>query len=95
MDVGIVSLELHKEFGCSWELAIGLADIWDTVDDELAESVIADEIEEACGEFVEEGSFVVFNEVAPWFTCKSEYKIECKTDAPSACHKGEQGFCLP
>ena len=43
--MGIISLELGKEFvGCR-ESAIRLADTGDSVDYELAEAIIADEVE--------------------------------------------------
>ena len=50
-------------------------DARDTVDDELLESVIANEVEEAAQEFTEYGGFVVLDEVSSWFTCEGEDEI--------------------
>ena len=41
-DVGVVPLELFEEFIRGWEAAVGFTDAWDSVDDELAEPVVAD-----------------------------------------------------
>jgi hypothetical protein len=51
-DVGIVTLKLCEEFVRGWEAAVLFSDTWDPIDDELAEAIITDEVEEPCGEFV-------------------------------------------
>jgi len=60
-DVGVVALELFEKFVRGWEAAVWFVDTRDSVDDELVEPVVTDEVKEAGGELVEEGPSVVFN----------------------------------
>jgi hypothetical protein len=44
-DVGVVALELVEEFVSCREPSVWFADTWDSVDYELLESVVSDEVE--------------------------------------------------
>lgn len=59
--VGVVVLEFGEEFIGTGEASIGLVDARDSVNDELAEAVISDKVEEASGELVKDGAFVIFD----------------------------------
>ena len=83
-NVGVVSLELSKEFVSSREVAIRFLDARDSVNDELVEAIIPNKVKEASWKFVENGGFVVLNKVYMGFTCKGEYKVGCKSDTPSS-----------
>lgn len=63
-DMGVVALELIKEFGGIGEAAIQFVDAGDPINNEFAEAVVPDEVEEAIWEFVEYGCFVVFDKVS-------------------------------
>ena len=43
-DVGIVMLRLFEEFGRGGKASVWFADAWDSIDNELAESIILDEV---------------------------------------------------
>jgi hypothetical protein len=85
-DVGVVLLELFEEFGHGWEAAIGFTDTWDSIDNKLAEPVVADQVEEACWEFVEEGTFVVLDEITARFLCECKDEIRGEAYAPPTHH---------
>jgi hypothetical protein len=59
--VGVVALEFGEEFIGTREASIRLADARDSVNDELAEAIISDEVKEASGELVKDGAFVIFD----------------------------------
>ena len=59
-------------------MTIGFADTSDSIDNEFTESIVPDEVKEACQEFVEEGALVVFYEVAVWFPIKVSMKLEVR-----------------
>jgi hypothetical protein len=93
-DVGVVVLELWEELFHGWETAVLFADAGDAVDDELAEAVVVDEVEEPPWKFTEYGILVVFDEFGSGPSCECENKIRGQTDAPSPGNEGEWGLCL-
>jgi hypothetical protein len=74
-DVSIVALELVEEFVCSWEASIWFADAGNAIDDELLETVVADEVEQASWEFAEYGILVVFDEVSSGLSGKGKDEV--------------------
>jgi len=60
-DMGIVSLELVKEFICRWEAAVGFADAQDPIYYKLLEAVVPNEVEKTFRKFIEESASVVLD----------------------------------
>jgi len=85
-DMGIVALELSKEFVRSGEASIWFTDARNSINNKFAKSVISDKVEKSSRELVEDGSSVVFDQVSTGFTCEHENEVRGETNAPVTCH---------